>query len=486
MSDKDKNEGGGGQPKGGERSIDFTALPPALDEACSLTSLAFLKKQPEYGESKRVGDLEKAFSMVHRLLETRNGEKFFNSLIGKLDPERPVCIIPVLKKEPSGMFNAIPCALAIALEDRYLESRPGRNIHINLEILRTGGRLTGKGHSERLAAKTGYHGRITDKSAQHVLVDDNITMGGSIRELMEHVKSQGGETAAVCVLSTRYTKKLRLDEKLVERFLESYDISKIEFEEIMGYGIEKATPGELSALSINPNRFRGADGLRNIRASETGEGDVRERQGNIQTPQIKRLEEGESMKLSLSLTVMLLAAILALSSGCLDARKTRWGMSMKEVSEAGLEQKLDKIDDSTLQGRSSKGHVRSLSWYKFDAAGLVRVTYMLNPGRCEDPNDYIAFYDEAVKPIRRKFGEPLNPQKEFYVVEVKQNVKESVTHKGVLIMEGVMELRQDFSDKDTIVHTKAFADKVVGPDGSATDKREFRVEIVYEKKMDLK
>ena len=477
------------EPSGaGVRIIDFTELPDSLHEACSVTSLVYLKKQPEYDEAKRRGDLEKAADMVLRLLEGEGGKRAFESLLSKLDKTKPICLLPVINKEKTERVNQIPLALAVELEERLLEALPGTPVSICEGVIRKGGGLTGLGHSDRLAVKGGFTGNITDKSAQHVLVDDNITMGVSLRELMEHVKSQGGDTTAVFVVSTRYTKKLKLDEKLVDRFLREYDIDKEQFKEIMGYGIEKATPGELSALAINPNRFDGVDGLRRIRHKESSEGISEVLQGAVKKKEREKSfkrnsgdEEGMKHLVSLTLITSLISLVL-LTSGCFDSHKTRWGMSMKEVSNSGIEQKFDKIDEFTLQGRSTKGSVRCLSWYKFDDKGLAKVTYMLNPGHREESNEYIAFYEDTLRPIKSKFGESLIPQYEFYSEDIPQKVKEKVIHKGTLIMEGYLELRHEFSDKDTIVHTKGFADKVVNPAGAPTDKREFRVEITYEKK----
>lgn len=145
---------------------------------------AALKAHPAYTASKS-GDPAAAVRLVIDLAEP------LAHLVKAAIPANVIFVAPHAKEAPGD--NAIPQVLARALA-RAIGAEADRDI-----VQRTRVFHTGADPMERLNNRARFDGSVR-KGANYVLIDDVITMGGTLAELAHYIQSGGGAVAGIVVL----------------------------------------------------------------------------------------------------------------------------------------------------------------------------------------------------------------------------------------------------------------------------------------------
>ncbi len=203
--------------------------------------LGTLKKEPEYLAAKG-GDSEAAFNLVDRLL-THDTVNKIKTLIGKSKPT----LLPVLAQEVAG-HNKIPLAMAAVLGERL-----GLDVEDDIvQTIKVG--RTGEGADHRLAFNPTFEGKVA-KGKDYLLLDDTLTMGGTIASLRGFVENRGGNVIGASVM-TAHVGALNIAVKptMVNNIARKHgDQMDDFFKETFGYGIDKLTQGEAGHLKAAPS-----------------------------------------------------------------------------------------------------------------------------------------------------------------------------------------------------------------------------------------
>ena len=210
--------------------------------------LGALKDEREYQAAKS-GDHEAALNLVDRLLAAETVSQI-KAVIGD---DRPL-LLPVLAVEDAGN-NKIPLAMAEVLADRL-----GLDVELGIVQREKVGR-TGAGSDHRLAFNPTFAGDV--KSGQnYLLLDDTLTMGGTVASLRGYVENRGGKVVAASVMTAHpgavdlavKPPILAAIEKKHGPAMDTY------WKEAFGYGIDKLTQGEAghlkAAASVDAIRTR--------------------------------------------------------------------------------------------------------------------------------------------------------------------------------------------------------------------------------------
>ncbi|MHB1321732.1 MAG: LPD7 domain-containing protein [Acidithiobacillus ferrivorans] len=271
-------------------------------------NLGELKQQPEYMAAKS-GESEAALNLASRIIRTDFVEAV--SRLGASHP-KPV-LLPVLAVESVGR-NKIPLMLAETLSAR-LDWRTESGI---VQISKT--MHTDSGADHRLVSHSFFDGEI-DPDAGYILIDDTLTMGGTLADFRGFIMSRGGQVMGAAVaVAHEGALRLPIRDKMRQDIFARYgkDVVQEFSHEEFGYGIECLTQGEAGhvrkAISLDALRdrltaardarfqrmgeeriapsdgFRSTDELRN-RAVKAG----RERDARILSKAISRPEGSEGL-----------------------------------------------------------------------------------------------------------------------------------------------------------------------------------------------
>ena len=210
--------------------------------------LGDLSKEPEYLAAKQ-GDGEAALNLVDRLVsdETVNQLK---ELIGSETPR----ILPVLAVEAAGT-NKIPLAFAEVLADRL-----GLTVETGIVQSEKVNR-TSAGADHRLAFNPSFSGAVTE-GQKYLIVDDTLTMGGTLASLRGYVENRGGNVLAASVMTARQgSVDMAVKPKMLAAIVAKHGNEMDSFwKESFGHGIDKLTQGEAghlkSAASVDAIRDR--------------------------------------------------------------------------------------------------------------------------------------------------------------------------------------------------------------------------------------
>lgn len=229
--------------------------------------LGTLKKEPEY-EAAKSGDWDAALELVDKLLTGDTVTKI-KELIGENKPK----ILPVLAIEESGR-NKIPLAFATLLGMEL-------GLDVETEIVQKDkvGRTNSKS-DHRLAFNPTFTGKV-EPGAKYLIVDDTLTMGGTIASLRGYVEKNGGEVVGASVM-TAHPGALNLPVKQSKlNAIEAKHGTAVNdfWKEVFGYGIEELTQGEAGHI----NAAASLDSIRDRITTARNEG-------------LKRLDESGTRK----------------------------------------------------------------------------------------------------------------------------------------------------------------------------------------------
>lgn len=144
-----------------------------------------IKLHKDYAAAKG-GDIEAAVRLVKTLAKTETRQAVADRFGGAV-------FVAPMAQEASGK-NAIPQALAAY----YASAAQGA---LNTQIVQMNRpRHTGADPMQRIIARAQFGGAVR-KGQRYVLVDDNLTLGGTLAELSDYIQRNGGEVAGIVVLT---------------------------------------------------------------------------------------------------------------------------------------------------------------------------------------------------------------------------------------------------------------------------------------------
>lgn len=199
-------------------------------------SLGSIKDDPAYLKAKS-GDSTAALDLVIRNLSDESVAKV-KELIGSRKPS----VLPVLAIEGAGK-NKIPAAVATVLADRL-----GLEVEVDIVQIDKISR-TGSGSDHRLAFNPSFSGKVIP-GREYLIVDDNLTMGGTIASLRGYVENRGGRVVGAFVMAARENSlNIAVTSKMIAAIEAKHGHEMNEFwERNFGYGIESLTQAEAGHL----------------------------------------------------------------------------------------------------------------------------------------------------------------------------------------------------------------------------------------------
>jgi len=275
-----------------------------------------LEREPEY-QAAKAGDQSAALDMAERLVRPETVEAI-REVVG----DRPAKIVPVLAREAAGN-NKIPLATAEVLGDRLgleveynivqaekvgrtnkgadhrlamnptlaevLGDRLGLEVEYNIVQAEKVGR-TNKGADHRLAMNPTFDGAV-EPGRPYVLVDDTLSMGGTISSLRGYIENRGGQVLGAAVMTAHPgAVDLAVKPKMLADIERKHGHAMNNYwKEEFGYGIEQLTQGEAGHLRKAPT----VDAIRDrITAARNAAGWAMDESRAGQTP----ATESESVK----------------------------------------------------------------------------------------------------------------------------------------------------------------------------------------------
>lgn len=225
-----------------------------------------LKAHPDYRAAK-AGDQVAAVNVVWDL-----ATDFLVKVVGTL-PQDVIYVAP-FAREATG-DNAIPQVLAAACAS----IAGGKVDNEIVQVTRVF--HTGADPMERLCLRAQFEGCVS-AGGHYILVDDVISMGGTLAELADYIQRAGGLVIAIVTLvNAGRNKLLRAEPKIIKKLQERY---KNEILNIFGIQINALTANEAQYLI----GFRTAGEIRNRLAKARKEIHLR-----LRSKGIRLADEGE-------------------------------------------------------------------------------------------------------------------------------------------------------------------------------------------------
>lgn len=212
----------------------------------SHTSIAALKKHPDYTAAKEHGDMEAARRLVSDLIKPDRVKQ-----LATLYPD--AIVVPVVEKEAGD--NAISRTLAEYIADKG-------NFRLESKIVDVSSSThTGEGMVSRLLARKKFQGPVV-AGGKYLMVDDVFTQGGTFHELRHHLANNGADAvAAVSLAFSRHGNKLAIQQETINNLTERFDR-----EELEALLRDNDISGSIEALTENEGRsllrFKSLESLR--------------------------------------------------------------------------------------------------------------------------------------------------------------------------------------------------------------------------------
>lgn len=199
--------------------------------------LKSLEREPEYPAAKS-GDSEAALHLIKKLIRTETIQEIAQ-LIGD---QSDVRIVPIQAIEESG-FNKIPLMYAEVLAHEL-----GLEVEYDIcqaqKVMRTGATA-----DHRLAFNPAFTGPVAT-GARYLVVDDTLSMGGTIASLRGYIENRGGQVVGASVMTAHEgALHLAVKSEMLARIEAKHgpDMNQFWTQEF-GYGIDKLTQGEAGHL----------------------------------------------------------------------------------------------------------------------------------------------------------------------------------------------------------------------------------------------
>jgi pyrimidine operon attenuation protein/uracil phosphoribosyltransferase len=190
----------------------------------TLADYKAFKEHPDY-EAAKGGDINAAGRLVQGLMRGEISDR----LIAMAKKHPDAILLGIHAVEATGK-NEIPQALV-----KYIGAKTGLNVDNNIVQTNVVGH-TSAGQNVRLYNRPKFEGDI-QRGRKYILVDDMVTMGGTLGEMRNYIESRGGTVVDMITLSTRS------DQNATVALTE---VTRIELESVFGVestsGVPDMTP----------------------------------------------------------------------------------------------------------------------------------------------------------------------------------------------------------------------------------------------------
>ena len=234
--------------KAGKSGSDRAPWPADFPKVPFASALGSAEKHPQYKAAKS-GDADAAMDLVDDLV-TDEAIGRIRAMIG----DRKPALVPVMAEEASG-HNAIPAAYAVKIAHEL-----GLEVYGDI-VQSVRAKRTGAGADYRLANHSAFDGPV-EAGKDYLVVDDTMTMGGTLAGLRGHIEANGGSVVGATTL-TGFQKEgqLALTEKMRQDLWRKHGEPLDEYlHQEFGYGIDSLTQGEAGhfrkAVSLDAIRDR--------------------------------------------------------------------------------------------------------------------------------------------------------------------------------------------------------------------------------------
>jgi hypothetical protein len=234
--------------KAGKAGSDRAPWPADFPKVPFASALGSAEKHPQYKAAKS-GDADAAMDLVDDLV-TDEAIGRIRAMIG----DRKPALVPVMAEEASG-HNAIPAAYAVKIAHEL-----GLEVYGDI-VQSVRAKRTGTGADYRLANHSAFDGPV-EAGKDYLVVDDTMTMGGTLAGLRGHIEANGGSVVGATTL-TGFQKEgqLALTEKMRQDLWRKHGEPLDEYlHQEFGYGIDSLTQGEAGhfrkAVSLDAIRDR--------------------------------------------------------------------------------------------------------------------------------------------------------------------------------------------------------------------------------------
>jgi hypothetical protein len=258
-----------------------------------------VRASPDYAAAK-AGDLDAAERVVVQLVRPEKVDQL-RAQIGGED----AVLVPVIAREAAGK-NKLPLVYAHELEQAL-------GLKVTADIVQaTKAGHTGAAAAERIVRRAEFDGPVEPGRA-YVLVDDHVTLGGTLADLRAYIESKGGRVIAATSLSASAgSHRLALPAERLAALRNKLGDAEAWFKERFGHGYEGLTNAEAGQLL----KYGSADGLRSglaaarsaggpgdVAATRAGDGETGGEAGGLaeDDPRLARLREQARLDLELSL-----------------------------------------------------------------------------------------------------------------------------------------------------------------------------------------
>ncbi len=324
-------------------------------------NLGDLKKEPEY-EAAKAGDSAAAVQLISKLIT----DDFLDAVKEKIEGRKDVLLLPTLAVEQSGN-NKIPLAMA-----KFISRKLGIDTELKIVQSYKVGR-TNQGADYRLAFNPEFEGEV-QKDRQYLILDDTLTMGGTIASLRGYVENRGGKVVLASVMTAHQgALQLPIKKGMLDAINNKHGLQVNEFwKETFGYGIEKLTQGEAGHIRA----AKTFDEIRNRITATRHEGVIRlygetnERIGNqesshviarkeimAEVQKVMPLNEQEQHDLEMAIDKQL--AMAAQGGKTLNVKKVKENIKKglpyvrKELEHAGKQEKKKEKSQERLKAKKN-------------------------------------------------------------------------------------------------------------------------------------
>lgn len=217
------------------------------------TSVANLKSEKngnrELYKLAKAGDQDAGFELVKKVLKPEKVQWVSDYIEGK----RNVVIVPVVSIERTG-YNVLPEQYAIIL-GHYIK----RDVYDKI-FQKNKAFHTGSSAMHRILSRSQFDGEVI-KGYNYVIVDDVMTMGGTLADLRKYIELNGGNVILASTLAHIGQTRLAITDDLINKLHNKFGLGQLDAllrEEGVANGIEELTYAEGYQLL----KFRDVDRIR--------------------------------------------------------------------------------------------------------------------------------------------------------------------------------------------------------------------------------
>ena len=232
------------------------AWPENFPDVAVLSTQRTLEADRELYDAAKGGSREAADNLIHGLM----GQEQQEAILRLAGQYPDAVIVPVTSEEQNGN-NQIPWSLA-----EYMGEITGLEVDRGIVQVQSAGR-TGSGRWHRFAFRPRFDGKV-QPGRKYIVVDDNVTMGGSLSEMRRFIERNGGEAVQFVTLGKSYkgtNETIALQPETLRGLIDKYGREELSsfLKEIYLYGghIEALTNPEGEALLQAANLYAARSGI---------------------------------------------------------------------------------------------------------------------------------------------------------------------------------------------------------------------------------